>query len=81
MWSWFCKKYWPVGSCIFVHADSKLPKGFIEDPNSSWPNYSIVCGSPKMKVGISMTLMHFDIIFTVSFTSPLSDQSITLSNL
>ena len=65
-----CNKYWPSAGeneCVFIHAGTPLPAGFVEDPNSTWTKYTIVCVSPTLKVGVSFTVPHhFSVVLALA---------------
>ncbi len=70
--------HWPEGPCIFVHGETQtLPEGFIENPNDTWDAYSIICVSPKLKVGVSYTKpgghFHYCIVYGCSNTTSPED--------
>ncbi len=58
-----CARYWPrgiaEGRCVFLHAATPMPDGFVENPNDTWTRYAIVCVSTTLKVGVSFEREHY----------------------
>lgn len=53
------ERYWPDGSYVFVHAQRPAPAGFVENPNVSWLQYTVVCVSNTIKVGVSFEVPNY----------------------
>ncbi len=69
------ERYWPGGPCIFVHSEMKIEDDFVKNPNVTWLQYAIVCCSPKLKVGVSFTVLNYFHV-TIAFACT----SVTSSN-
>jgi hypothetical protein len=52
-----CQRHWPAGlagnHCVFLHAKTPMPPGFVDTPDDTWPRYALVCVSTTLKVGVS----------------------------